>query len=238
MAHADELVRRYYAEIERLYPILPDTIIVDPDVPRGAFGIAYYGGLRICDPADGHLHFVGVLEDDRCPVFSVREDVVITPRVMAHEAGHALEQVLFRRGLDPLALYWSLRAFPGTWEQMQRLATVAVQTNTYRGWQLYPAESFAEAFGFVAADEHQEQTENYGRPLDVAAAARFFASFGEEEVVTENEVRRIAGEVADEKLAVYAKGAAYTAEELRRKIEELAARGATPHEHTASVVLR
>lgn len=238
MAHADEDFRTWYAEFEDRLPILPDAIVVGPDTPAGTFGLAHFGGLRTCDPADGHLHFHGTTAEG-CPFFSVREDFTLTRREAAHEAIHALEAVLWLRGIDPLAAYWQMRGFPGTWQEVHARA---VATPGFAGWQLFPSESFAEAGAIVLADGYGEQTVNYALPLDVGRAAAFFESFGEEEVMDENEVRRIAAEVTEAKLSAYARAAGFTAEELRQAIERLEAATQTqpvlPHSHSGTVTVQ
>jgi hypothetical protein len=109
------------------------------------------------------------------PIFTVREDFVMTPRTALHEIGHAYEALLQRKdaSVDWRARYWAFRGFPGTWQQA---AAEAAKTSGMPQWILQPQESWAEAFSIAFTGSGQEKTLDYGKTINPAAMKAFFQS--------------------------------------------------------------
>jgi hypothetical protein len=192
----------YYQVAERAFPILPDDVEIHDDTPAGSFGLAWYNGLS---PVTGK------------PMFRVRDDVnvVQVPYVGFHEAGHAFQTVVARAVARITGVaasdvvnahrnrYWVLRGFPGSWWDAQQHAISA------GGWSFFPDESFADAFAHaVFGYSAGEWTWNYGRPIDVALTRAFLKQLEREALggddLDEQTTRRIAEQVADERLARFA----------------------------------
>ena len=109
------------------------------------------------------------------PIFTVREDFIMTPRTAYHEIGHAYEALLQRKdaSVDWRAKYWAFRGFPGTWQQ----AAAEAATMTGMGqWIHQPQESWAEAFSVSIVGGGQEKTLDYGRTINPVATKAFFMS--------------------------------------------------------------
>lgn len=205
---AGDPIRAFYADADRLFPILPDQILVEPDTPASSWGLAWYHGLT----PDGR------------PRFAVRDDVIINSKIGYHESGHAFEDVLTRLLAVNLGVsaeemldrfrtrYWTWRGFPGTWQDAVVAANVAFQTDgATAGWALLPGESIAEGFSAgVSGIVQSEWTKTYGLDLALApgniyapirgglAARAFFKSFMEEldMALTDDDINKIADAVA------------------------------------------
>ena len=109
------------------------------------------------------------------PIFTVRQDFVMTPRTAYHEIGHYYEAMLQRKdaSVDWRAKYWAFRGFPGTWQQ----AAAEAATMTGMGqWIHQPQESWAEAFSVAMVGGGQEKTLDYGRTINPSATKAFFLS--------------------------------------------------------------
>ena len=148
----------FYFEIRPMFVLLPPAPVILPDDEPGADENAAFKGLN----AQGE------------PQFAVRHDFVIDKGTTAHEMGHAYEAVLERKDAsrDWLALYWSFRGFPGTWQQAE--ADSQKQTSDMGRWITSPRESWAEAFRAAVTGEVKERTIDYGRTIDPQAARQFF----------------------------------------------------------------
>ena len=149
----------YYFQARAMFPIFPPTPQIDFDEPAGENGDAWFRGLN----AAGQ------------PIFSVREDYVMTPSTAFHEIGHAYEDLLKRRlaATDIRALYWTYRGFPATWQQAQK------EANAMSGmaqWIHLPGESWAEAFSIAMVGAGREKTLDYGRTINPSATKEFFLS--------------------------------------------------------------
>jgi hypothetical protein len=127
---------------------------------------------------DGDARFRG-LTPTGIPMFSVREDFVMTPRTAYHEIGHAFEELLKLKlsGVDVRARYWAFRGFPGTW---QDAAAEAARRSGTSQWMVLPGESWAEAFSIAMVGSGQEKTLDYGKTIDPAATKAFFLSLAAE----------------------------------------------------------
>lgn len=187
----------YYSLAERAFPILPDAVILLEDTRAGTFGLFWFRGI------DGNMTPLDP-NDDR-PRFAGRDDVNITtapygPYVGFHESGHAFFAIVARllaraRGtteqveLNGLrAIYWSLRGFPGSWWDAQRLAEGRA------AWELYPDESMADAFSRMMLGGGEPWTNEYDRRLDIEGLRIWCKSIETEAVgdMDEQLVRRIA----------------------------------------------
>lgn len=156
---AGQQLMTYYFQTRAMFPIFPPTPQIDFDEPAGENGDAWYRGLN----AAGQ------------PIFSVREDYVMTPSTAFHEIGHAYEDLLKRKvpGTDLRALYWTHRGFPGTWQDALR------EANAMSGmaqWIHLPGESWAEAFSVAMVGGGREKTLDYGRTINPSATKGFFLS--------------------------------------------------------------
>jgi hypothetical protein len=149
----------YYFQARQQFPIFPPTPLIEFDMAADKDGDAFFRGLT---PAGQ-------------PVFTVREDFVMTPRTAFHEIGHAYEALLQRSdaGVDWRARYWAFRGFPGTWQDAAREA--AAKTGTAQ-WIVQPQESWAEAFSIAMVGSGQEKTLDYGKTINPAATKAFFLS--------------------------------------------------------------
>jgi hypothetical protein len=150
----------YYFEIRQLFTALPPAPVIDPDLWEDAPENASFNGLD----AQGQ------------PKFAVRHDFVMDKPTAAHEAGHAYQKVMekLHPGQDVMAMYWSFRGFPGTWQQA--LAASASQPSYSAKWIGNPVESWAEAFRAAVTLEAKERTLDYGKTIDPVAMRAFFRS--------------------------------------------------------------
>jgi hypothetical protein len=149
----------YYFQARQQFPIFPPTPLIEFDMAADKDGDAFFKGLT---PAGQ-------------PIFTVREDFVMTPRTAFHEIGHAYEALLQRSdaSVDWRARYWAFRGFPGTWQDAAREA--AAKTGTAQ-WIVQPQESWAEAFSIAMVGSGQEKTLDYGKTINPAATKAFFLS--------------------------------------------------------------
>jgi hypothetical protein len=149
----------YYFQVRRVFPIFPPTPQIDFDFPADEFGDAIFRGLNLAGQ----------------PIFSVREDFVMTPRTAFHEIGHAYEELLKRKdaGIDWRGKYWTFRGFPDTW---QVAAADAATKVGMAQWIIQPQESWAEAFSVAMVGGGLEKTQNFGRTLNPPAMKTFFVS--------------------------------------------------------------
>ena len=156
---AGEQLYPYYFAARLAYPIFPPTPQIDFDFSSDEDGDAFFRGLTA----------VGQ------PIFTVREDFVMTPRTAFHEIGHAYEALLQRKdaSVDWRAKYWAFRGFPGTWQQAA--AEAATMTGMAQ-WIHQPQESWAEAFSVAMVGGGQEKTLDYGRTINPSATKAFFLS--------------------------------------------------------------
>ncbi len=149
----------YYFQARTQFPIFPPTPQVDFDFASDRDGDAFFRGLT----PSGQ------------PIFTVREDFVMTQRTAFHEIGHAYEALLQRKdaSVDWRARYWAFRGFPGTWQQA---AAEAATKSGMAQWIIQPQESWAEAFSVAFLGSGQEKTLDYGRTINPAAMKAFFLS--------------------------------------------------------------
>lgn len=145
-----------------MFPLLPAAPVILPDEETGVDENAVFRGL----------------DSQGQPQFAVRADFVMDKPTAAHEIGHAYQKVLEKRNpsTDYLALYWSFRGFPGTWQQAQ--AQSLAESSSSGRWMWSPQESWAEAFRAAVTLEAQERTLDYGKTIDPLAARQFFRSLG------------------------------------------------------------
>lgn len=152
----------YYLEIRQLFPtVFPPVAYILPDEAITSDADAAFQGLA----------------SDGVPQFSVRVNFAIDKATAAHECGHAYEKLLERLGppsRDVMALYWSFRGFPGTWQDALKQSQLA--TTSADRWSLNPYESWAEAFRIGVMLSGTEKTEDYKKPVDATAARQFFIS--------------------------------------------------------------
>jgi len=148
----------YYTQTRAVFPIFPPTPQIDFDEPAGENGDAWYRGMN----ASGQ------------PIFSVREDFVMTPSTAFHELGHAYQDLLQRRtaGTDLMAKYWTYRGFPSTWQDA--LKDAYAQPPGMAQWIHLPGESWAEAFSIAMVGGGREKTLDYGRTINPPAMKSFF----------------------------------------------------------------
>lgn len=156
---AGQQLMTYYFQTRAQFEVFPPTPQIDLDEPAGADGDAWYRGLNVMGQ----------------PIFSVREDYVMTPSTAFHEIGHAYEDLVQRRaaGTDVTAKYWTYRGFPGTWQDALKEANA--KTGMAQ-WILLPGESWAEAFSIAMIGGGREKTLDYGRTINPAATKSFFQS--------------------------------------------------------------
>jgi hypothetical protein len=149
----------YYFQARQQFPMFPPTPQIDFDMAADRDGDAFFRGLTPIGQ----------------PIFTVREDFVMTPRTAFHEIGHAYEALLQRRdaSVDWRARYWAFRGFPGTWQQAA--AEAATKTGMAQ-WIVQPQESWGEAFSIAMVGSGQEKTLDYGRTINPAAMKAFFLS--------------------------------------------------------------
>lgn len=149
----------YYFQTRLVFPLIPPTPQIDFDMASDRDGDAFFRGLTPTGQ----------------PIFTVREDFVMTQRTAFHEIGHAYEALLQRKNaaVDWRAQYWAFRGFPGTWQQAA--AEAATRTGMSQ-WIVQPQESWAEAFSIAMVGSGQEKTLDYGRTINPTATRQFFQS--------------------------------------------------------------
>jgi hypothetical protein len=157
---AGEQLLPYWFQTRALFTIMPPTPQIDFDEPAGSEFDGWYEGLN----GSGQ------------PIFSVREDLVMTPSVALHEIGHAYEDVLKLKfpGTDFRARYWTFRGFPSTWQVALKDANT--QPPGMAQWIHLPGESWAEAFSIAMIGGGREKTLDYGRTINPSATKSFFLS--------------------------------------------------------------
>lgn len=150
----------YYFQTRALFSIFPPTPQIDFDEPAGENGDAWYRGLNVAGQ----------------PIFSVREDYVMTPSTAYHEMGHAYQDLVQRRalGTDVMAKYWMYRGFPGTWQDALKEANA--QPVGMAQWIHLPGESWAESFSVAMVGGGHEKTLDYGRTINPFGTKEFFVS--------------------------------------------------------------
>ena len=150
----------YYFQTRAAFSIFPPTPQIDFDEPAGENGDSWYRGVN----AAGQ------------PIFSVREDYVMTPSTAFHEMGHAYQDLVQRKaaGTDVMAKYWTYRGFPGTWQDA--LKEAYAQPVGMAQWIHLPGESWAEAFSVAMVGGGREKTLDYGRTINPVAMKQFFVS--------------------------------------------------------------
>lgn len=150
----------FYFEFRAMFPIMPPAPVIQPDDQADVVEHASFNGLD----AQGQ------------PLFTVGHDFVMDRGTAAHEFGHAYQKVLevLNPNRDVLAMYWSFRGFPGTWQEAD--AQSRAQPLVSGQWNLSPRESWAEAFRAAITLQAAEKTIDYGKRIDPPAARQFFLS--------------------------------------------------------------
>ena len=150
----------YYFQTRALFSIYPPTPQIDFDEPSDADGDAWYRGLNTAGQ----------------PIFTVREDYVMTPSTAFHEIGHAYQDLIQRKlgGTDVMAKFWTYRGFPGTWQDALRDAYA--QPVGMAQWIHLPGESWAESFSVAMVGGGREKTLDYGRTINPFGTKEFFVS--------------------------------------------------------------
>ena len=149
----------YYFMTRAQFSIFPPTPQIDFDEPADENGDAWYRGLN----AAGQ------------PIFTVREDYVMTPSTAFHEMGHAYQDLVQRKsaGADVMAKFWTYRVFPATWQDA--LTEANLQTGMAQ-WVKLPGESWAESFSVAMIGGGHEKTLDYGRTINPVGMKGFFVS--------------------------------------------------------------
>ena len=156
---AGQQLMTYYFQTRAAFPIFPPTPQIDFDEPSDENGDAWYRGLN----AAGQ------------PIFTVREDYVMTPSTAFHEMGHAYQDLVQRKVAagDVMAKFWTYRGFPATWQDALREASTQ---SGMAQWIRLPGESWAESFSIAMIGGGREKTLDYGRTINPVAMKTFFAS--------------------------------------------------------------
>lgn len=156
---AGEQILQYYFAARLTFPAMYPSPQIDFDFAADEDGDAFFRGLTPLGQ----------------PIFTVRQDFVMTPRTAYHEIGHYYEAMLQRKdaSVDWRAKYWAFRGFPGTWQQAA--AEAATMTGMAQ-WIHQPQESWAEAFSVGMVGGGQEKTLDYGRTINPSATKAFFLS--------------------------------------------------------------
>lgn len=154
-----QLIPYYFTARQTFAVVFPPTPQVDFDMAPDRDGDAMFRGLT---PAGQ-------------PIFTVRQDFVMTQRTAFHEIGHAYEALLQRKeaSVDWRARYWAFRGFPGTWQQA---AAEAATKSGMAAWVIQPQESWAEAFSIAMVGSGSEKALDYGRTINPPAMKQFFLS--------------------------------------------------------------
>jgi hypothetical protein len=99
-----------------------------------------------------------------------------------HEAGHAILDVASKLSHtstdDLLTKYWSLRGFPGTWQEAQRKAEaeVAAGKSGFQVHQMWPQEMFADTFAATHVNSFADGTIFPGIAFDHDRMRDFYAT--------------------------------------------------------------
>jgi hypothetical protein len=144
---------------------MPDVSISVASIPPGE--VAFYGGIQngvavVVVPPFGEMGTEGW--------------------VAWHEAGHAVLDVASKLSHtstdDILTAYWSLRGFPGTWQEAQRKAEAAVAAGEsgYQVHQMWPQEMFADTFAATHVESFADGTVFPGIAFDHARMRAFYAN--------------------------------------------------------------
>jgi hypothetical protein len=157
---AGQQIMTYYFQVRAQFPIFPPTPQIDLDGPATENGDAWYRGVNTAGQ----------------PIFSVREDYVMTPSTAFHELGHAYQDLVQRKldGTDVMTKYWAYRGFPSTWQDA--LTEANAQPSGMAQWIHLPGESWAEAFSIAMIGGGREKTLDYGRTINPQAMKSFFVS--------------------------------------------------------------
>jgi len=149
----------YYFMTRAQFSIFPPTPQIDFDEPADENGDAWYRGLN----AAGQ------------PIFTVREDYVMTPSTAFHEMGHAYQDLAQRKAAsgDVMTKFWTYRGFPGTWQDALKEANL--QTGMAQ-WIKLPGEAWAESFSVAMIGGGHEKTLDYGRTINPVGMKAFFMS--------------------------------------------------------------
>jgi len=149
----------YYFMTRAQFSIFPPTPQIDFDEPADENGDAWYRGLNVTGQ----------------PIFTVREDYVMTPSTAFHEIGHAYQDLVQRRsaGTDVMAKFWTYRGFPGTWQDAYKEANLSTGMAQ---WIKLPGEAWAESFSVAMIGGGHEKTLDYGRTINPVAMKAFFVS--------------------------------------------------------------
>ena len=149
----------YYLMTRAQFSIFPPTPQIDFDEPADENGDAWYRGLN----AAGQ------------PIFTVREDYVMTPSTAFHEMGHAYQDLAQRKAAsaDVMTKFWTYRGFPGTWQDAYKEASA--KTGMAQ-WITLPGESWAESFSVAMIGGRREKTLDYGRTINPVGMKAFFMS--------------------------------------------------------------
>src|SRR5438552_3806671 len=149
----------YYFMTRAQFSISPPTPQIDFDEPADENGDAWYRGLNVTGQ----------------PIFTVREDYVMTPSTAFHEIGHAYQDLVQRRsaGTDVMAKFWTYRGFPGTWQDAYKEANLSTGMAQ---WIKLPGEAWAESFSVAMIGGGHEKTLDYGRTINPVATKAFFVS--------------------------------------------------------------
>ena len=148
-----------------MYPWMPDVSVgVVASVPpgEGAFYVGIQNGAAVVIvPQLGNMGADGW--------------------VAWHEAGHAVLDAASKLSHtstdDILTRYWTLRGFPGTWQDAQRKAEAAVAAGEtgYGVHQMWPQEMFADTFAATHLDSFADGTIFPGIAFDHARMRAFYA---------------------------------------------------------------
>src|SRR5438105_14047992 len=138
---AGQQLMTYYFQTRAAFPIFPPTPQIDFDEPSDENGDAWYRGLN----AAGQ------------PIFTVREDYVMTPSTAFHEMGHAYQDLVQRKvaASDVMAKFWTYRGFPATWQDALREASTQ---SGMAQWIRLPGASWAESFSIAMIGAGREKT--------------------------------------------------------------------------------
>jgi hypothetical protein len=148
-----------------MYPWMPDVSVGVANIPAGE--AAYYGGIQngvavVLVPPFGNMGPDGW--------------------IAWHEAGHAILDVASRLSHtstdDLLTAYWSLRGFPGTWQEAQRKAEAAVASGQtgFMVHQMWPQEMFADTFAATHIESFADGTIFPGIAFDHPRMRSFYSS--------------------------------------------------------------
>ena len=159
-----EAFKPFYEAARAQWPILPaNPEVISQSDPNGA-------------------EFAGLTSDGR-PIFWIDPEYLITDVIAYHEIGHAVEALLDRRGISKDRTrtgLWTLRGFPGTWQQQDSYARTLTGMQQ---WINLPVEIVAENWrcGHMGYPTH-ERTMDWGIPIDNAAVRTYFENLQAEAI--------------------------------------------------------